>query len=82
MPEPQIAPVYATEDDIRSVLGNIDIEKLLAIVELQPTMAELEAAAMWLSGDRDVFGAEAPLKGAASKIVTILTADEEAALER
>ena len=69
--------VQASRSDIHSILGNLDPEQLLAIVELRPTTAELESAAMWLSGDRDVFGAAEPLKGAASKIVTIVTADEE-----
>ncbi len=67
----------ATCDDIKAILGNLDPDMLLAVVELQPSTAELEEAAMWLSGDRDVFGAAQPLKGTASEIVTILTADEE-----
>jgi len=67
----------ATHDEIKAILGNLDLDKLLAVVELQPSTTELEEAAMWLSGDRDVFGAAEPLKGAASKIVTIVTADEE-----
>jgi hypothetical protein len=32
---------------------------------------------MWLSGDLDVIAAGEPLKGIASQIVTILTANEE-----
>jgi hypothetical protein len=67
----------ATHDDIRSILGEIDTEKLVTILSLQPTIADLEAASLWLSGDADVFGAGEPIKGAASKIVTILTAEEE-----
>lgn len=68
---------HATRDEIIAILGPLDADKLLALVELQPTVAELEEALMWLSGDRDVFGAEPPLKGTASEIVTLLTADEE-----
>ena len=68
---------HATRNDITSILGPLDDEKLLAILELRPTVAELEAASVWMSGDRDIFGASEPLKGAASKIVTLLTADEE-----
>jgi hypothetical protein len=67
----------ASRDEITSILGNLDFDELLAIVELQPSTTELEEAVMWMSGDRDVFGATEPLKGTASKIVTILTADEE-----
>jgi hypothetical protein len=68
---------HATREEIIAVLGPLDADKLLALVELRPTLAEVEEASMWLSGDRDVFGAEPPLKGTASKIVTLLTADEE-----
>ena len=67
----------ATDADIISILGNIDSDKLLAILSLRPTIAELEEASMWLSGDADVFGANKPVKGNASHIVTILTAEEE-----
>jgi len=67
----------ATDADIRSILGAINSEKLLEIVSLRPTIAEVEEAAMWLSGDTDVFGANIPIKGNASHIATILTAEEE-----
>lgn len=76
MADLQTESAYATSDEIKSILGNIDAEQLLAILELRPTVAELEEANLWLSGDRDVFGATEPLKGTASEIVTILTADE------
>ena len=67
----------ATDTDITSILGNIDTDKRLAILSLGPTIAEVEEAAMWLSGDADVFGANVPVKGNASHIITILTAEEE-----
>jgi hypothetical protein len=71
----------ATHDDVTGVLGNLDPEQLLAIMSLRPTIADLEEASVWLAGDADVFGAGEPIKGVASDIVTILTAneDEEAA---
>lgn len=64
-------------EDIIAILGNIDQDKVLAIVDLRPTMAEVEAASLWLSGDDDVFGAGEPLKGNAAAIVAILSANEE-----
>jgi hypothetical protein len=64
-------------DDITRVLGELDEAKLLDILALRPTIRDLEEASLWLSGDPDVFGAEPPIRGVASKIVTILTADEE-----
>ena len=64
-------------DDIKAILGNIDADKMLAIVELRPTIADVEAASLWLAGDADVFGAGEPLKGAAADIVEILTEGED-----
>lgn len=71
------AQTYATHEEIEGIFGKIDSEKLLEIIELRPTIVDLEAASVWLSGDRDVFGAGDPLRGVASKIVTILTTDED-----
>ena len=68
---------FATADDVARILGNLDPTKMLPIMALRPTVAGIEEASIWLGGDRDVFGAGLPLKGIASRIVTILTADEE-----
>jgi len=70
-------PAFASRDDVKAVLGNIDRDKMLAIVELRPTVADIEAAASWLAGDADVFGAREPLKGVAAEIVAILTEGED-----
>ncbi len=67
----------ATHDDVKSILGDLDETKMLPILALQPTVADIEEASIWLAGDADVFGAAEPLKGVASQIVTILTAGEE-----
>ena len=67
----------ATDADITSIFGNLDADKLLAILSLHPTVAEVEEASIWLSGDADVFDADEPVKGNASHIITILTAEEE-----
>lgn len=68
---------FATHDDIREVLGEIDPAQMLAIMSLRPTIADIEQASVWLAGDADVFGAGEPVKGVASDIVTILTENEE-----
>lgn len=47
----------ATDADITSILVNLDADKLLAILSLHPTVAEVEEASIWLSGDADVFDA-------------------------
>ena len=68
---------HANRDEIVAILGPLDEDKLIALVNLNATLAEVEEASVWLDGDRDVFGAEPPLKGTAAEIVTLLTADEE-----
>lgn len=68
---------FATAEDVASILGNLDATKMLPILKLRPTVADLEEASMYLGGDTDVFGPGPQLKGVASQIVTILTADEE-----
>ena len=67
----------ATAEDVARVFGNLDATKVLPILELRPSIADLEEASVWLGGDSDVFGPGQPIKGVASRIVTILTADEE-----
>jgi hypothetical protein len=67
----------ATHDDVKSILGELDETKMIPILALRPTVADLEAVSVWLGGDPDVFEPTKPLKGVASQIVTILTADEE-----
>ncbi len=68
----------ATSDDVARILGNLDPSKMLSILDLRPTILDVEEASMWLAGDRDVFGPGLPLQGVPSQIVAILTAEEEA----
>jgi hypothetical protein len=78
MPKPNSGrTTIATRNDIKGILGNINPEQMLAIMSLQPTIADIEEASVWLAGDADVFGAGEPVKGVASDIVTILTENED-----
>lgn len=70
----------ATIKDVIDVLGEIDDATLAAIMDLRPTIADVEEASMWMSGDRDVFGAGAPLKDVAGEIVSLLGGDDEESL--
>ena len=67
----------ATHGDVKGILGNLDAADVVAIMSLQPTIADIEEASVWLAGDADVFGAGEPIKGVAADIVTILTENEE-----
>ncbi len=70
------AAMNASAKDIESILGALDESALLEITALRPTIRDVEEAAMALSGDRDIFGAQ-PLKGIAAEIVAVLTSNEE-----
>ncbi len=67
----------ASHQDIRRMLGDVDEETVIAVVELHPSVGDIEEAVMWLSGDRDVFAPSTSLQGVPAQIVEILTADEE-----
>jgi hypothetical protein len=73
----QAAQRQATAEEVARILGHLDATAMVPIMELRPTRADIEEASLWLGGDRDVFEPAPPLKGVASRIVTILTANEE-----
>ncbi len=68
----------ASSGDVRAILGALDEGTLLEIMALRPSVHDIEDAATWLSGDRDIFGPGEPLTDVASEIVTILTSNDEA----
>jgi len=67
----------ASGEDVRRILGDLERAKVLDILALRPTVLDLEQASMWLSGDRDIFGPDQPLRSPAGDVVAILIADEE-----
>jgi hypothetical protein len=70
-------------DELRAIAGNLDDDKVLDILNLQPTAAELEQAVVWASGDGDVLARSGhPLTGRVAEIVEILTAGEDEPPER
>ncbi len=69
--------IVALPDDIRRIIANLDDQKLIDIMALQPTIRDVEEASLWLAGDSDIFGVGQPLGSVAGEIVAILTADEE-----
>ena len=67
----------ATLDDARRLLGDTDEGKIAEILAVQPTIWELEEAAIWHRGDGDVLGkAGRALSGKAARIFEILSADD------
>jgi hypothetical protein len=70
--------VAATRDDLLRLVGDVDEHKLLDILALHPTVAEIEEVTLWASGDGDVLAKGGhPLSGVAAQILDILNVDEE-----
>jgi hypothetical protein len=67
-----------SEDELRAAAGNVDDATVIEILNLQPTLAELEEAVVWASGDGDVLAKSGhPLTGKVAQIVELLTEDED-----
>jgi hypothetical protein len=83
MPNPENATELATEKDVRRLFGNVDDVVVSEIVDLQPTIADLNKAVQWIAGDRDLDQPEGQvLKGVSGEIVTLLAADEDGEPQR
>jgi hypothetical protein len=75
---PQKQAAKATRDDLRDLFGDIDERKVLDILALNPTTADVEEAAVQAAGDGDVLGKSGhPLSVIAAQICEIVTADED-----
>jgi hypothetical protein len=68
----------ATGDSLRQILGEMDEQTAVAILALQPSVAQVEEARIWLDGGGDVLGRERrPLDGVVAQIFDMLTVEEE-----
>jgi len=68
----------ATLDDAKRLLGDADDRKIAEILAVQPTIWELEQAAIWHRGDGDVLGKSGrSLTGKAARIFELLATDDE-----
>ena len=68
----------AARSDLARILGDLEDAQFAEILTLQPTLAEVEQAALWVGGEGEVLSASGhTLSGVAAEIVDIVTADEE-----
>ena len=68
----------AQEADLRRVVADLDDAKAIEILDLAPTVAELEEAAVWSSGEGDRIDREGhQLTGKVARIYEILVRDDE-----
>jgi hypothetical protein len=64
--------------DVLAILGDIDASQAGQILDLAPTIAELEEAAVWLSGGGDRLSRQQhPLDGKVAEIYDILVSEDD-----
>lgn len=72
------AGARATTADIRRLFGDTSDQVVSEILSLQPTLADLEKAAQWVAGDRDLDQTDGQvLKGVSGEIVTLLAVEDD-----
>jgi hypothetical protein len=77
-PQPGPGGNVISKDELRAIAGNLDDEKVIDILHLQPTSSELEQALVWARGDGDLLAKSGhPITAKVAEIVEILTADED-----
>ena len=72
----------AASTDVRKILGDLDDAKIVEILNLKPSLADLDDVAVCMAGDHDVLaksGHHVPVT--AARIVELL-ADEKPELDR
>jgi hypothetical protein len=68
----------ATYADLHRILGDLDDDAVLAILDLCPTVADLEKAALWANGQADLLDDEHKVpNGTIARICDILTDDDD-----
>jgi hypothetical protein len=79
MPNQQVeGSTLAGADDLHRVLGDLEDAKMLEILALSPTVAEVEVAGIWADGQGDVADrAGWLLEGKVARIYEIITRDQE-----
>ena len=76
-PRPAVSP-RARREDLQRILGDLDDSRLLEILALNPTVAEIDEAAVWATGAGDALDRSGhPLVGKAAKVYDILIRDLE-----
>jgi hypothetical protein len=68
----------ATHDDLVRALGDVEASRAAAVLALQPSVAELEEAAVRLAGEEeDLASNPRQAKGVVAEILDILAVEEE-----
>jgi hypothetical protein len=76
--QPNSGTNAVSKDELRAIVGALDEEKIIDILNLQPTSTEMEQAVLWASGDGDLLAKSGhSISAKVAEIAEILTADED-----
>ena len=68
----------ATRADFHRILGSLEDPRIMEILDLNPTVADLEQAAICVAGDHDVLAKSGrPVSRIAVRVAEIIVADED-----
>jgi hypothetical protein len=67
----------ATRADLHHFLGDMDDETAVAILGLEPSVAQVEEACIWLSGDDEALAQERPPDAVVAQILELIVIDDE-----
>ena len=68
----------ATRADFHRILGSLEDPRIVEILDLNPTVADLEQAAICVAGDHDVLAKSGrPVSRIAVQVAEIIAADED-----
>lgn len=68
----------ATRADLLQFLGDMDDETAVAILALDPNVAQIEEVGVWLGGDADVLGKEGrPFDRVVAQILDLIQIEED-----
>jgi hypothetical protein len=68
----------ATHSDLRHILGEMDDETAVAILALNPNVAQIEEVNVWLSGGEEVLAKEhRPVDAVVAKILDLVAVEDE-----
>jgi len=74
---PQDASISPSYEELVRLVGELEPVRLAQIEQLQATVAEIEEAVAFASGEDDVMGeARVPLIGRVAEVYEIITADK------
>ena len=73
-----IANDLVAREDLKKILGDMDDATAIAILDMHPTISQVEQACFWANGQVDMLGPEQRAsESVVAQIFDILTADDE-----